>query len=319
MNYGTIPYVAKPVSRIFYGIANPIFIEGGDGSHLIEAALEMGINAFDMARQYGLAETSFGNWLKKNNDRREEIVILSKCAHPLPDGTKRVTPEAIREEIEETLKELHTDYVDIYLPHRDDPEVEVGPIVEVLNELHAAGKIGAFGGSNWTVERIEAANAYAREHDMVPFTVSSPNYGLAEQVTDLWGGGCIGISGPKETKARNWYIDNQMPVIAYSSLGRGLLGGRLKSSDVDHVEEYLDEFAIKGYCSPENFERLRRCEELAAAKNVGVSQIALAYIFHTKVNTYAIMGSTNPERIRYNIDSLSVSLTEEECKYLNLE
>ena len=102
----------------------------------------------------------------------------------------------VREDLEKSLENLRTDYIDIYLAHRDDEQVSVEEIVEAFNALHAEGKIGAFGGSNWTHQRSEESNEYAYKHDMLPFTVSSPNFGLAEQVKDLWGGGSISISGP---------------------------------------------------------------------------------------------------------------------------
>lgn len=73
-------------------------------------------------------------------------------------------------------------YIDIYLLCRDDPNVDVAVPVEVLIAMHAEGKIGAFGGSNWTHQRIEEANEYAYRRGLIPFTVSSPNFGLADQV-----------------------------------------------------------------------------------------------------------------------------------------
>ena len=86
---------------------------------------------------------------------------------------------------------MRTDYIDIYLLHRDDPAVPASEIVEIFNAMHREGKIGAFGGSNWTHERIQEANAYAKDHGLIPFTVSSPNFGLADQIADPWGGGCF--------------------------------------------------------------------------------------------------------------------------------
>ncbi len=73
-------------------------------------------------------------------------------------------------------------YIDIYLLCRDDPDVDVAVPVEVMNALHAEGKIGAFGGSNWTHQRIEEANEYAYRRGLIHVTVSSPNFGLADQV-----------------------------------------------------------------------------------------------------------------------------------------
>ena len=99
-------------------------------------------------------------------------MLLSKGAHPT-DYRQRVTPYDIDSDLAETLAELDTDYLDIYLLHRDNPELPVGPIVEKLNEHQAAGRIRIFGGSNWTHQRLEEANEYAYAHNLTPMTVSS--------------------------------------------------------------------------------------------------------------------------------------------------
>jgi aryl-alcohol dehydrogenase-like predicted oxidoreductase len=317
MQYVTIPYVDKKVSRIFYGTASQPFQEGKDVNELLDAVFAMGVNTFDTARQYGLSEKSLGKWIHDRGNR-EEIVILSKCGHPAPSGRKRISEKEIREDFARSVSCLNTDYIDIYLLHRDDPEIEVGRIVEILNAMHAEGKIGAFGGSNWTHQRIQEANEYAYKHDLIPFSVSSPNFGLAEQVQDPWGGGCVTISGPSNQPARAWYGQNQMPVVAYSSLGRGLFSGRVKGDEPEQASLYMDEFAMKGYGCPENFERLRRCEKLAEEKGCSVAQIAMAWIYHQKLNTFAVVSTTNAARMQENIEALSISLTEEEVQYLDL-
>ena len=318
MQYGEISYVKKPVSRILYGTAMEPFNVGGDGNVLFDAMYEQGINAFDTARVYGEAEQVLGRWIEER-ELRDKVVILSKCVHPLPDGTKRVSEKEIRADFALSSRYLRTDYIDIYLAHRDDEQVSVEEIVEAFNALHAEGKIGAFGGSNWTHQRIEEANEYAYKHDMLPFTVSSPNFGLAEQVKDLWGGGSISISGPAGLEARKWYAKERMPLVAYSSLGRGLFSGKLKSEDAAFADRVLDEFAMKGYAYPQNFERLRRCEELAAEKGCSVSQIAMAWIFRQKLNTFAVVSTSKPERMQENIAAMELELTADEISYLDLQ
>ncbi len=317
MKYVEIPYVKKKVSRILYGTAAPPFMEGGDGNELLDAMYALGINTFDSARVYGGAETSLGKWIEERK-MRDKIVILSKCAHPDPSGRKRVNEKEIREDYATSIEELRTDYIDIYLLHRDDPEVPVGEIVEILNAMHEEGKIGAFGGSNWTHRRIAEANAYAEEHHLIPFTVSSPHFSLAEQVQDPWGGGCVTISGPSNEAAREWYLSQGMPVIAYSSLSHGFLSGRVKSGEREKAGQILDEFAMKGYGCADNFERLRRCEELAEKKQCTVSQIAMAWIFWQKLNTLAVVSTSSAERMQANIDAMSMKMSEEEAAYLDL-
>lgn len=318
MKYAEHLYVNKKISRIFYGTAMMPFLAGEDGSELLDAIYALGINAFDIARGYGGAEDSVGRWVEEKGIR-EDVVLLSKCAHPDDQGNKRVNEKAIREDFAISSEALRSDYIDIYLLHRDDVDVPAGEVVEIMNALYAEGKIHAFGGSNWTHQRIAEANEYAYKYNLIPFTVSSPNFGLADQIQDPWGGGCITISGPLNKASRLWYKENQMPVIAYSSLGRGLFSGRVKSNALDCVTEILDEAAIRGYGHPENYERLRRCEELAKKKHCTVPQIAMAWIYSQELNIFAVVSTSNAKRMQDNIDALHIKLTEEECAYLDLQ
>ncbi len=318
MKYARIPYVKRDISRIFYGTATPPFSTSGEGNELLDAMLELGVNAFDTARVYGNAENALGKWMEERGVR-DRVTILSKCGHPDTDWTKRISEKEIRADFAQSSACLRTGYIDIYLAHRDDAAVPAGDVVEIFNAMHAEGKIGAFGGSNWTHERIEEANEYAYKHDMIPFTVSSPNFGLAEQVRDMWGGGGIGISGPSHQAARSWYEKQNMPVIAYSSLGRGLFSGRVKSGKPEAASEVMDEFAMKGYACPDNFERLRRCEEVAGKLGLGVPQIAMAWLFRQKLNAFAVVSTGKPERMLENIEALHLELDEKTLRYLDLQ
>ena len=318
MQYAQIPGVNQKVSRIFYGTASEPFQSGGNGNDLLDAVFASGVNAFDTARVYFEAERSLGNWISERGIR-DRVVILTKGGHHTPLGRKRVNEKAIRKDLKTSLECLQTDYIDIYLLHRDDPKVDAGVVVEVLNAMHAEGKIGAFGGSNWTHRRIEEANEYAYKHSLVPFTVSSPNFGLAEEVCDMWGGGSVTISGPENEEAREWYRRTNMPVIAYSSLGRGLFSGKVKSSDPEKAYLGMDKFAIKGYDCPANFERLRRCEILAEEKHCTVPQIAMAWIFRQEINTFALVNTSKPSRMQENIEALYIDLSPEESAFLDLK
>lgn len=130
--------------------------------------------------------------------------------------------------------------------------------------------------------------------------------------------GCITISGPANEDARAWYRENQMPVIAYSSLGRGLFSGRVKGSEPEKASQVMDPVAMRGYGCPENFERLRRCEILAAQKNCTVPQIAMAWIYRQNLNTFAVVSTTKASRMEENMEALHIALTEDEILYLDL-
>lgn len=318
MKYQEIKYVTKPLSKIIFGCAIPSMIQGEDADELLDEVYAQGITTFDTAENYGLSEASLGHWLK-NRGNREKVVIISKGCHPY-DGRDRVTPEDLQHDIEQSFERLGTDYIDIYLMHRDDLKVEPGPMVEILNEYHKAGKIGAFGGSNWTHQRIAEANRYAAEHGLVPFSVSSPNLGICNQIGDPWGGGpgCVTISGPSNEEARAWYRDNHIPVLAYSSLGRGMFAGLVKSNDMEGAKKILDPNAVKGYCYPENFERLARAEQLAKEKNCTVPQIALAWIMNQDFEVFPLVSARKASRIESNAQALDIKLTKEEVEWLDL-
>ena len=189
-------------------------------------------------------------------------------------------------------------------------------MIDCLNEMKQQGKIKVFGVSNWTHQRIEEANAYASAHGLEGFCVSSPNFGLAEQVNDPWGGECVTISGAANADARAWYAEKQMPVIAYSSLGRGFFSGKFHSGDYEGAKKVLDNAGQKGYLHEVNMTRLARAEELAARDQMSVSQIAMRYIFSNEMNVFAVVSTTNPNRMRDNIAAANALLSAEDVAYL---
>ena len=313
--YGSIPGVAQPVSRIFFGTAIKPMIAGQDASGLLDAAVANGINAFDCARGYGKAERSLGAWMQARGNR-DKVVVLTKCGNVDLLGRVHVDAGVIRRELERSLSELHSDYVDIYLLHRDDPRTPVSELLEVLNEEKVLGHIVSFGVSNWTHERIEQANAYAESHGLEGFSVSSPNFSLARQVNDPWGGACVSISGPEGATARAWYAEHDMPVLAYSSLGRGFMSGKFHAFDYEAAKRALDGPARKGYLCEENMRRLRNAEALAQRYGCSVSDIAMRYVFSCGLNLFSIVSSTNPERIAANVTAAQLLLTPEDLAFL---
>lgn len=314
MTYGEIRGVPVPVSRIFFGTATGPLLAGENADSLLDGAAERGVNAFDTARSYGCAEHVLGDWIRRRGNRKD-LVVLSKCGD-IRDGVVKVNEAVIREQLEISLNTLQMDCIDLYLLHRDDPETPVGEYIETLNDLKRKGRFRLFGVSNWTVERIREANRYAAEHQLEGFTVSSPNWGLARQMDDLWGGGCVTLSGPEHREDRAWYAETGIPVIAYSSLGRGFFSGKFRADDPEAARQVLDSYAQKGYLYPENLARLRRAEELAKRKGVSVAEIAMSYVFSGRMEVYAIVSTTRPERLDGNIRAAASPLTGEEAAWL---
>lgn len=315
MIYKTVPYVSKPVSQVVYGTAIEPMMRGENTFELLDGVYDAGINTFDTAALYDDSEASLGNWIVSRN-LRDKVVVLTKGANP-NKWRNRLTEYDIMSDIETSFAKLRTDYIDIYLLHRDDPSVPVGPIVELLNKLNNEGRIGAFGSSNWTAQRIDEANQYAHEHSLIPFSVSSPCFGLVEQIGDPWGGS-VTIAGEKNKKAREWYIKNQMPTFAYSSLVRGFFSGRIKSNEIHKAKEILG-ITAEEYAFPENFEKLRRAEILADKKGASVTQIAFAWVNKQPLNVFPITRSSSIENIHKSINAMNLDLSEQEIKWLNLE
>jgi len=318
MQYGRLAGIDKPVSRLVLGTMIISAREPERSFELLDAVMERGGNAFDTANVYagGWSERGLGDWLQRRGNR-EQVVILSKGCHPNSDR-RRVTPADLTVDIYDSLARLKTDYVDGYMLHRDDLDVPVGPIVERFNAHLEAGDIHAFGGSNWTHARIAEANAYAEEHGLRGFTLSSPNYGLAEQVDDPWGPGCVSISGPQHREARAWYLESGVPVFAYSSLARGFFSGRIAPETWERDIEALDGAARQAYCHPINVKRLERAFQLAKKYGVGVPQIALAYILASPLEVYPLVGAANAEEYEQNLKAFDVPLSEQECDWLDL-
>ena len=133
---------------------------------------------------------------------------------------------------------------------------------------------------------------------------------------DLWGGGCVTISGPEKRIDRDWYSQNQMPVIAYSSLGRGFFSGRFKSFDFEGARSVLDPYAQKGYLYEENMRRLQRAEQLAGKYGISVPEVAMRYIFSSTMNVFAVVSSASPKRLQMNIRAADTPLTDEDVQFL---
>jgi aryl-alcohol dehydrogenase-like predicted oxidoreductase len=319
MNYGEIPGVNKPVARVIQG--GTMF--GGDLDEtqsfaLLDQVYELGCNTIDTAHVYGggNSERIVGKWLQARG-LREEVVIITKGAAHSRDR-RRLTPFDIASDLHDSLARLKTDYIDLYLLHRDDTDVPIEPIIDTLNEHVQAGKIRAFGGSNWSYQRLEAANAYAHTNGLQPFVASSPQYSLAESLDEPWAL-CISISGADGASAREWYEKTQMPVLAWSALASGFFSGRLRRDNLDQFgEREWDEVAIRTYANEANFQRFDRASELAAEKGLSAAQVALAYVMNQPMNIFTVVGPHSAEKFKANIEAGEVQLTAEEMAWLDL-
>lgn len=319
MQYGKLPGIDKPISRLVQGTI-PISTSKLDYSFkLLDDVYALGCTTFDSAHVYGNGDTerAFGLWLE-HSGLRDKIVILTKGAHHSQDR-QRVTPYDITSDIYDSLARLKTDYIDLYLLHRDDPSVPVGPIVEVLNEHYKAGRIHAFGGSNWTHNRVQEANEYAKEHGLQGFAASSPNFSLAEQVKEPWPN-CITISGPQNAEARNYYEKTHTPLFTWSSLAGGFFSGRFTRDNLDSFpdSDYFAKVCIQAYCYETNFKRLDRAKQLSQETGLSIPQVAMAYVMSQPLDIYALVGCQSGEEFAANVAASEQRLPPETLAWLDL-
>jgi aryl-alcohol dehydrogenase-like predicted oxidoreductase len=309
----SIPGTDKPVSKVVLGTMIIDTQREQDSFLLLDAAYACGINSFDTAAVYsgGRSESCLGLWCAQRG-LRDSIFILDKGCHP-DAGRNRVTPSDLAADLHKALARLQTDYVDLYMLHRDDMSVPVGTIVEAMHEHVVAGRIKAWGVSNWTVDRVKEAARYARENGLSPLAANSPNYGLAEQVENPWGPGCVSLGGPQHQADRDWHVKTQMPVFAYSSLGRGLFSGRITR---ENYKDAADSACQKAYCHEVNFQRLDRAHEMARQKGVSVTQIALAFVLNSPMRCFALVGAASREEIEQCVAAGNISLSEAERVWL---
>ncbi len=302
MTYGTIDGLAKKISRLFMGTM------GGGTARVFgmyDDFFELGGNAFDTAYIYGggSSERDLGLWIR-NRGIRNDIVILAKGAH-----SPHCNPKALSSQLLESLDRLQTDHADIYMMHRDNPDIPVAEFIDVLNEHVRAGRIRIFGGSNWSLARVEAANAYAAGKGLQGFSAISNNLSLARMVEAPWGG-CLSCS---DADSRAWLTKARMPVMSWSSQARGFFTGRARPEDTSDAE------LVRCWYAEDNFRRLARVQEFAAKRKVEPIQVALAWVLCQPFPTFPLVGPAVPAETLSCAAALALALTPDEVRWLNLE
>jgi aryl-alcohol dehydrogenase-like predicted oxidoreductase len=266
---------------------------------LFDAWLEAGGTVIDTAHVYedGDAERVLGRWLADRPGARDQIVLVTKGAHP--DGDRRrVTPADIAADLRDSMERLGGP-VDLYLLHRDDPAVPVGEIVDALHAHRRAGELRAFGVSNWALPRIDEANAYAAQRGVAGIACNSPHLSLAVQNEAPWPG-CLSATGAEE---RAWHARTGMPLLAWSAQAAGFFAGA----------------AAPVYDNAANRERRQRAERLARERGASANAVALAWVLAQPFPSVAVVGPHSVEHLHASLEALEVELSADEARWLNLE
>jgi len=303
MKYGRIPGLDRVVSRLIMGCDNQRTFP--HAAVMWDDFFERGGNAFDTAYVYGggTPEKLLGQWVKSRGVR-DQVVIIAKGAH-----TPFCDPANLTRQLLESLDRMGLPGADIYLMHRDNPQIPVGEFVDVLNEHVRAGRLKAFGGSNWSTQRIQQANEWAAKRGRTGFAILSNNFSLARMVEAPWAG-CISASDPH---SRAWLTKAQIALLAWSSQARGFFTDRAAPEKRDDAE------LVRCWYSEDNFERRRRAVQLAEKKGVLPINIALGYVLNQPFPSFALIGPRFLVETTTSLPALNLELTAEERAWLNLE
>lgn len=297
----------RPVSKLILGSMLLSDERMDVSAELLDAYAAIGGNAIDTARVYGpRGMGAIGKWMEGRRNR-SGLVLIAKGAHH-DDKGPRVTRSAVDEDLTYSLELMRTDYADIFMLHRDDPDKPAGEIVELLQEPLEAGRCRALGASNWTTARLQAANDYAAKHGLTGFACSSPNLSLARANEPRWPG-CVSADADDVA----WHERTQLPLLSWSSQAAGFFTGRYAPDRREHGD------IVRVYYSDDNWERYRRAAELGEAKGADANQIALAYVLHQPFPACALIGPANAAELRSSAKALEVALTEAEIRWLNLQ
>jgi len=309
MRYSRIQDLDKDISQLVMGCDNQTTMP--HAAVMFDDFIEKGGNCFDSAHIYGgyeggesgICEKFLGQWIE-DRGLREDITLISKGGH-----TPDCHPKGITDQLEESLERLQTDHVDIYFMHRDNLDLPASVFIDVLNKHVQAGKIKIFGGSNWSMERVTAANEYAAQNGLQGFSAVSNNFSLARLVDPVWPG-CVSSS---DQKSRTWLAEHNLALLPWSSQARGFFTERSGKDKLDDSE------LVRCWYSEDNFQRKERALELANKKGVTTINIALAYVLAQPFPVFTLIGPRTLSETRTSLPGLDITLTSEEVKYLNLE
>jgi predicted dehydrogenase/diketogulonate reductase-like aldo/keto reductase len=298
MKYGRIHGVNTPVSRLVMGVDNQTTLESA--APIFDDWFERGGNAFDTAWQYGkgTCEPVFGAWMASRGVR-EQVVVIAKGAH-----TPNCNPDAMTAQLMESLERQRSDHVDVYLLHRDNPDIPVGEFVDVLNNHFHSGRIRAFGGSNWSLDRLRAANAYAAQHGLEPFRVVSNQFSLARMIEAPWAG-----CQDTDQTMQSWLEQTGTTLLPWSSQARGFF---VRADPADHSDEQL----VRCWYSDDNFARLQRARTLAAKRGVDAIHVALAYVLQQAFTTFPLIGPRTTAETASSVRVLELQLSPDELRWL---
>jgi voltage-dependent potassium channel beta subunit len=263
-------------------------------------ALDLGVNFIDSAEIYagGKAEEVIAQFFRDENVNRRNLVVSSKVFWPT---SKDITDwgnsrKNIMNAIEDTLRRLEMDYIDIYFLHRYDYTTPVKETVMAMDDLIRAGKVRHWGTSVWSAAQLERANAVAKELGAHKPIVEQPLYNMFARFIELE------IMPVAKTHG--------MGLTVFSPLGGGLLTGKYNDG-IPEGSRGATSTWLNRVLTEENFSKVRKLGEIASSLEIATGQLALAWVLRRPEVSSAIVGATKPEHVVDNVASTDVNLSKD--------
>lgn len=276
---------------------------------LLDRFVDAGFNAIDTADMYstwvpgnqgGESETIIGQWLASRGNR-DGVVLFTKVGMEMPDG-QGLSASWIEQSIENSLRRLQTDYVDVYFSHIHDNDVPVEETLQAYDKLIRAGKVRTIGASNHTAEQLDAALKAADNNSLPRYRVLQPEYNLHDRAS---------YDGP----LRDLAMQQGMGVVTYFSLASGFLSGKYRS-DAD-LGKSARGGAIERYLTPRGMQILDALDEVAETHNATPAEVALAWLMARPGVTAPIASATRIQQLDSLIRSSQLALTDRDLSRLD--
>jgi aryl-alcohol dehydrogenase-like predicted oxidoreductase len=318
VNHRRLGRTGMKVSEISLGcMAFGRWIDEAQSRRVMDTALEAGITLFDTADVYGRgmdnqdptqsgeSEAIIGPWLK---GKREHVILATKVHGRVGTGANDLGQSRyhIMQAVENSLKRLQTDYIDLYQVHRFDEETPLDETLRALDDLIHQGKVRYIGCSNYSAWQIAKAHGISALQRLHRYESVQPQYSI--------------IAREIERELLPFCQSEQVGVVVYSPLGRGLLTGKYRSGDAppEGTRAAAGEQRLKALMSDDrNFDIVDKLKPLAERRDWTLGQFALAWVLSNPVITSAILGASKPEHI---LDAIKVSgktLSQEELEQVN--
>lgn len=277
---------------------------------ILDAFVDAGFNAIDTADVYtraaelgvGASETIIGRWLKLTGNR-DRVILMTKVGGEMGEGRAGLSASYIAAAVEASLNRLQTDYIDLYQAHRDDPSTPQSETLLAFDELRRAGKIRAFGSSNYSVDRLTAALGVSHEAGVGRFETEQPLYNLYSR-------------SQFESGLQSFALANQVSVIPYFGLASGFLTGKYRS-EADLSQSPRGRL-VKSYLNPRGLAILAALDEVACRHGAKPSQVALAWVMAQPSIAGPIASATSVQQWEEIAEAARLCLSAEDLSVLDV-